>query len=141
MVKNMLMQLDWDQPPIHTARQVLQLALQLDATLTLLIIRPQLDKLMESDDEAFVLATLTQVEATRQTLRSEAQALGVNLIVEIAASGHPVDTLLTFGTERHYDLLVVSKPHEHHRLREAMTGEAWKQLADRSPLPVLVIPT
>ncbi|NHR08459.1 universal stress protein [Chromobacterium haemolyticum] len=141
MVKNMLMQLDWDQPPAHTARQVLQLARQLEATLTLLIIRQQLDELMESDREAFVLATLTQLEATRQILQSEAQALGVNLIVEIAASGHPIDTLLAFGTEQHFDLLVVCKPHEHHRLRDAISGEPWKQITTRSTLPVLVMPS
>lgn len=72
MGKNMLMQLDWEQPPVHSARQVLPLA-HLFGT------------------------TLTQLEATRQILQSEAQALGVTLKEEIASSGHPVDTLLALG--------------------------------------------
>ncbi|MEN3813608.1 universal stress protein [Chromobacterium piscinae] len=140
MSQAILMLFDWECPPVQAAKHVLQLAQRLEASLTLLVIRPQLDELMEQDHQHFEQSTLVHLQAPWHELEAIASSLGVALTLEIAASGHAANTVLEFSRERAFDWLVVCKPHIHHWLQEMVSGEAWRQVIDQATFPILVLP-
>ncbi|MFK7090802.1 universal stress protein [Chromobacterium violaceum] len=140
MIRKILVDFDTSRLAVQSVSRILTMAQRLEASVTLLLIRPQLDELMTDNHQAFVQAVLQQTEGERQVVEREAQLHGVALYVEVVGSGHIADTLLAFSQQHRFDLLVVGKLHVHHRLQDAVFGEVWKQVMAQAKLPVLLLP-
>ncbi|AOX99742.1 universal stress protein [Jeongeupia sp. USM3] len=118
--------------------QVLQIAKAAGASVTLLVIRAQLDNVMSKSEEDFIASVKASVAPQFGVIQRQADALGVPLALDVSW-GDEVEQLLAVIARGGFDLLVIGKQHTG-GLIHAIEGVAWKPAAVRAPIPVLIFP-
>ncbi|MBM3114576.1 universal stress protein [Jeongeupia naejangsanensis] len=122
----------------QAAGRVLELAKAAGASVTLLVIRAQLDNVMSKSEDDFITKVKAQIAPQFEPLKRQAEVLGVPL--ELAVTwGDETEQLLAQVQQGGYDLLVIGKQHTG-GLIHAIEGVVWKTVVARAPFPVLVFP-
>jgi nucleotide-binding universal stress UspA family protein len=141
MARHLLIPTDFSEPSEHATKTGIDLALALDAKITLVHIQDtprfgfaEVPSLLGATEDA--LNELAQADMLRLIERVHARDIDVDFVIR---KGHPAASILDVAGEVDADLIVLGT-HGRRALDRVLMGSVAERLVRTSPVPVLVVP-